>query len=69
MIWPRKVVMLKWNTLTQVLVETEFQIKEKESIFQSVNMCIVGRFTLNELRHTESWLVFKGTQKPIKSLS
>lgn len=32
-------------------------------------MCIVGRFTLNELRHTESWLIFKGMQKPIKSFS
>lgn len=32
-------------------------------------MCIVGLFTLNELCHTERWLIFKGTQKPIKSFS
>ena len=69
MIWPREVVFLKWNTLSQVLVQTASQVKEKESISQSVNMCLVGLFTLNELRQTEPWLIFKGTQKPIKSFS
>ena len=69
MIWPREVVFLKWNTLSQVLLQTASQVKEKESISQSVNMCLVGLFTLNELRQTEPWLIFKGTQKPIKSFS